>query len=390
MMPTSKLPPLLALLLGGTLALSACAAPATPEPTVSAIEPTAVPTLVPPSPTTAPTPTARPTVPPPTPTTIPTPTAVPNPTKDPITGAPALARGAVTQRPYVVMIDNHPNAYPQTGLDHAAVVFEALAEFGVTRFMAVYAPGITSDVPAIGPVRSTRAYFAQWAMGFHGLYAHAGGSPDGLALVASTDQLINLDALHKGSSAYFARSGERAAPHNLYTSSDKLHQAAEDRSVLDYAHLEVGFLFKTDIAEAQRPEAQNFTYYFIYKEDSAGWSYDPATNGYLRLRRGRPARDAATGEQLWTKNVIVIEVTEAPIPGDPKGRIEQNVIGTGRARLFQDGVEREITWRKEAAADQLGFYDDAGDEIQLNAGPVWIVSLPSLDNLTVETVAAQS
>ncbi len=389
-MPTSKLPPLLALLLGGTITLAACGAPATLPPTASAVEPSPAPTLVPPRPTTAPPPTAKPATPAPAPTTPPTPTVVPNPTKDPITGAPALARGAVMQRPYVVMIDNHPNAYPQTGLDHAAVVFEALAEFGVTRFMAVFAPGITTDTPEIGPVRSTRVYFGQWAMGFHGLYAHAGGSPEGLALAESTNQLINLDALHNGSSAYFARSGERAAPHNLYTSSDDLHQAVEDGGVLDYAHPEVGFLFKTDLAEAQRPASQQFTYFFIYKEDSAGWSYDPQTNGYLRLRRDKPARDAASGEQLWTKNVVVIEVEEAPIPGDPKGRIEQNVIGTGRARLFQDGVEREITWRKEAAAEQLGFFDDDGAEIRLNAGPVWIVSLPSLDNLTIETVAANS
>ena len=61
----------------------------------------------------------------------------------------------------------------------------------------VYAPGITPDAPQIGPIRSTRLYFAQWAMGFHALYAHAGGSPQGLELVESTDQLINLDALKK-------------------------------------------------------------------------------------------------------------------------------------------------------------------------------------------------
>jgi len=123
------------------------------------------------------------------------------------------------------MIDNHPDAYPQTGLDHAAVVFEALAEFGVTRFMAVYAPGITPDAPQIGPIRSTRLYFAQWALGFHALYAHAGGSPQGLALVESTDQLINLDALKKASGGYFARDSARDAPHNLYTSSAELERA---------------------------------------------------------------------------------------------------------------------------------------------------------------------
>jgi hypothetical protein len=299
------------------------------------------------------------------------------------TGAPGLARGALTRRPIMVMIDNHPDAYPQTGLDHAAVVFEALAEFGVTRFMAVYAPGITSDAPAIGPIRSTRLYFAQWAMGFHALYAHAGGSPQGLELVESTDQLINLDALKNASGSYFARDSDRDAPHNLFSSSAELERAATALGVADLAQPDLGFLFKSDAPEAQRPAAQQISYFFIYREDDAGWSYDPSTNGYLRLRRGKPARDAATNRQLWAKDVVVIEIKEAPLAGDPKGRIEQTVVGTGRARVFMDGVEREVTWRKDAPEAPLRFFDDS-DETQLNAGPIWIVALPSLDNLTVK------
>jgi hypothetical protein len=299
------------------------------------------------------------------------------------TGAPGLARGALTQRPVIAMIDNHPDAYPQTGLDHAAVVFEALAEFGVTRFMAVYAPGITADAPQIGPIRSTRLYFAQWAMGFHALYAHAGGSPQGLELVESTDQLVNLDALKAANTSYFARSSDRDAPHNLYTSSADLARAAKALGVADLAQPDLGFLFKNDAPAAQRPAAQEIGYFFIYREDDAGWSYDPQTNGYLRLRRGRPARDAATNAQLWAKDVVVLEIKEAPLADDPKGRIEQTVVGQGRARVFTDGIEREVTWRKDAPQAQLRLFD--GDtETQLNAGPIWIVALPSLDNLTVK------
>src|SRR6266545_5705699 len=162
-MLSPKLFRLLALLLGGTLALAACGG----QP--SALAPIAVaPTAAPAAATIAPTPQ---------------PVVMPAPTPSSLapTGAPGLARGALRQRPIIVMIDNHPDAYPQTGLDHAAVVFEALAEFGVTRFMAVYAPGITPDAPQIGPIRSTRLYFAQWALGFHALYVHAGGSPQGLS-----------------------------------------------------------------------------------------------------------------------------------------------------------------------------------------------------------------
>jgi len=382
---------LLALLISSMIVLAACAG-ATAPPAVVVQSVPSVATTAPAAPSTGGS-QAAPTAAPSTggsqatPTqavpTIAAPTSEPNPTADPITGAPGLARGTITQRPYIVMIDNHPDAYPQTGLDHAAVVFEALAEFGVTRFMAVFAPGITPAAKQIGPVRSTRLYFAQWAMGFHALYTHAGGSPQGLELVESTNQLINLDALHNDGGGYFARSSDRVAPHNLYTSSAELERAAADRKVADFDHPEVGFLFKTDQPAAQRPAKQQLTYFFIYKEDSAGWNYDPKTNGYLRLRRGRPARDAASGEQLWTKNVVVLEVLEKGLPGDEKGRIEQTVVGSGRAQLFLDGVARDATWRKDSAAAPLSFYDDAGAEIRLNAGPVWIVALPSLDNLKV-------
>jgi hypothetical protein len=375
---------LLALLLGGTLALAACGGQPS-APAAVAVAPTAAPaaaTSIPTSqPSAAPAPTA--TTSQPAPTAAPQPSATPEPSSIVPTGAPGLARGALTQRPIIAMLDNHPDAYPQTGLDHAAIVFEALAEFGVTRFMAVYAPGITSDAPQIGPIRSTRLYFAQWALGFHALYAHAGGSPQGLELVESTDQLINLDALKEANSSYFARSSDRDAPHNLYTSSADLERAAKKLGVADLAQPDLGFLFKSDAPVGQRPAAQQISYFFIYREDSAGWDYDPQTNGYLRLRRGKPARDAATNQQLWAKDVVVLEIKEAPLADDPKGRIEQTVVGSGRARVLMDGVEREVTWRKDAPEAPLRLFDGSA-ETQLNAGPVWIVALPSLDNLTVK------
>jgi hypothetical protein len=308
----------------------------------------------------------------------------PNPTTDPLTGAPALARGAVAQRPFVVMIDNHPNAYPQTGLDRAAVVYEALAEFGVTRFMAVYVPGITPEAPQIGPVRSTRLYFAQWAADYYPLYVHAGGSPQGLEMVENSDLLINLEALKEANLRYFTRSSDRERPHNLYTTSADLARAEADFDGSTYDHPEVGFLFKADAPAAQRPASQRLDYFFLYQEDDVGWEYDPQSNGYLRLRRGRPARDAATEKQLWAKDIVLIEVSEARIPGDEKGRIDQEVIGEGEARVFMDGVERAARWRKPATESPLRFYDASGNELRLNTGPVWIVALPSLGNLNVE------
>lgn len=378
----------LTLLLAGVLVLAACGGQpaAVPTPPPAATQP---PTLAPTEPLAS---TTEPTQSPPAPTatTAPTATQAPTsaptalPTADPLTGAPALARGAVTERPFVVMIDNHPNAFPQSGLDKAAVVFEALAEFGLTRFMVVYAPGITPEASQVGPVRSARLYFVQWAMGFGGLYVHAGGSPQGLELAQSTDQIVNVDALFRASTVYFRRSTERAAPHNLYTSTAELATAADTLDAGTFDRSDVGFLFKEDAPANARPASQQISYFFLYKEDDAGWRYEPATNSYERLRRGKVVQDAASGDQLRFKNVVVLEVKEAPIPGDPKGRIEQQVIGEGRARVFLDGVEREVTWSKPSDVAPLILLDQNGAEVALNAGPVWIVALPALENLVVE------
>lgn len=360
--------------------LTACTSARADRAAQQALAPTASPTIIDATatstPTTTPTATSSPTPVPPTPT--------PTPTLEPITGDLALTRGLAPQRLIAVMLDNSAPAYPQTGMDAAVLVFEALTEYGITRYMAVFAPGISPEAPKIGAVRSARLYFVQWAMGLNAVFVHAGGSPDGLALAESATEIANMDALRNESSAYFYRSEERDAPFNLYTTSADLQQFVEDRDVGNFDPAAHGFLFKHDRPVAERPESQRLSYYFIFADDPAGWVYHPESNGYHRMRRDTPHIDERTGAQTWTKNVVVMEVAERPIPGDDKGRIEQQILGEGPARLFVDGIEQEIRWSKPAAAAPLRFYDQNGDEVRFNAGPIWIAAIPSLDNLTVE------
>jgi len=359
---------------------SAAPSEATPPPASSATTAAVILPTVPPPPTAtvAPTATPEPTV---------APTATPEPptaTPEPITGALALPRGSVTERPFAVMLDNHPGAYPQTGLDQAAIVFEALAEFGLTRYMAVFVPGISADLPQIGPVRSARPYFVEWAKGLRALYAHAGGSPEGLLLAQTSVELINMDALRRDAGGFFRRSAARAAPHNLYTDSASL-AGFRDSKAADTPDLsEVGFLLKPEAPAAQRPSGQRLSYFFLYREAYVGWSYDPASNSYGYFRQARPHVDARSGEQLRFKNVVVLEVPERPIPGDPKQRIEQDVLGEGRARVFRDGAMVEATWRKPAGFAPLQIFGPDGAELAMNPGNVWIAAIPALDNLTVE------
>lgn len=321
-----------------------------------------------------------------TPAATPQPTIAATPTTRPdvsaLAGENSFARGSVGRRPWMVMIDNHPNAYPQSGLDGAAMVFEGLAEYGVTRFIALYNDGGSPDMGEIGPVRSTRLYFAQWAMGFHPVYAHAGGSPDGIALAESTDQLINFEALRENK--YTWRDGNRAAPHNLYTRSELLRQFAADKGVSDPVDPDAGYLFNT-IAPAAPPEVTTIDYNFLTDGGSrAGFRYDPATSNYLRVMRGRPHTDRVTGQQLWTRNVVVMQVNEEARVGDAKQRIDQNVIGSGAARFFIAGQAIDGTWRKNSPETALRFFDANDQEIVFNLGPVWVAAIPTLERLTTQ------
>ncbi|HMQ35335.1 MAG TPA: DUF3048 C-terminal domain-containing protein, partial [Chloroflexaceae bacterium] len=172
-------------------------------------------------------------------------------------------------------------------------------------------------------------------------------------------------------------------PHNLYTSSADIAAFARAAGAEPPDLREIGFRIKPDAPLARRPAAQRLSYYFVYRESYVGWSYDRASNSYLYFRQQRPHVDGATGEQLRFKNVVVLEVPERPIPGDPKKRIEQDVIGEGAARVFIDGKMLTATWRKGAGFAQLQLYGANGAEIALNGGPTWVAAIPSLKNLTV-------
>lgn len=281
------------------------------------------------------------------------------------------------------MIDNHIDAFPHAGLNSAVLVIEALVENGITRYMAVFAPGISPEAEAIGPVRSARLYFVQWARGLQAVYAHIGGSPASLNLAPNVPEIADMDAMYGYAGSYFYRSDTKFAPHNLYTSSELLESYGEDSGVGAFNPDELGFLFKPNIAADKRPAGQTFQYYFIYDDDIVQWEYAPKTNTYLRYWRGNQHVDEMSGNQLAFTNVVVMEVVSYPIAGDTVGRIEQVVIGEGKARLFADGIEREIFWSKESAAAPLRFFDAEGQEIAFTAGPIWIAAVPSLDNLTV-------
>lgn len=351
-------------------------------PTETPVPPTNTaipPTLTPVPPTNTPLP---PTLTPATPTAIPATATVAAPVAVAPVGAqgPTLPRGALTARPWTVMIDNHPAAYPQSGMDKAAVVYEGLAEYGITRFMATYADGVTPIASQVGPIRSTRVYFAQLAMEYRPIYVHAGGSPDGQALVQSTNALINFEA--DGLPNYAYRDGKRKAPHNLYTSSELLRQFAKDNGVTAFGNDAVGYLYSATATEGT--PVGSLGYYFQDRGSSAGWVWSRGDGVYYRTQGGKAHLDRITGAQLWTNNLVVMQVSGGRRAGDDKARIDQDVVGSGAARVFRNGQMTNATWVKDGAAAPLRFYDAGGAEIRFTPGSLWIAGIPSLDRLSAQ------
>lgn len=284
-----------------------------------------------------------------------------------------VAKGKTNPHPVAIMIENLSTVRPQSGLDKAGIVYEALAEGGITRFLAIYANHV--PIEEIGPVRSARDYYLDWVSEYNPLYAHAGGSPDALRLLPEFDNIINLDQI-AGDHAYFWRDTSRATAreHTLFTSSELLNYALRDYDAPKEGSYEP-WLFKEEKKASKRVNKEKkitIDYStFSYKVE---YRYDFENNQYLRINGDEPHTDHVTGNQLHAKNVIVQYVKTRLADSI---RLAMDTVGEGGALLFQDGEMINATWEKKTQSGRTRFYNTNGQEIQLNPGPTWIQIVPT-------------
>lgn len=272
---------------------------------------------------------------------------------------PAAAR----LRPWAVMIDNHVAARPQAALEHAAVVYEAVAEGGVTRLLAVFDP--TVKAPRIGPVRSARPYFAAWAAEYGALYVHSGGSPEALESLARMD-IINVEEISTAG-GYFWRDQQRVAPHNLYTSADRLRQFSADRGVGTVAEF-MAWPRKDDAPFADRPDSgRAIKIKFSTPAFAVTYRYQRESNRYARWQGTAPHR-TADGVELAASTVVVQHVNA--VVTDSVGRREVGTQRGGSAEVYTDGVARPGRWQVREGRTQ--WLSGDGTPLTFNAGPTWV------------------
>jgi hypothetical protein len=310
----------------------------------------------------------------PSPTPLPTPVTVPAP----LTGR-LVAPDVAARHPIAVMIDDLGPARPQSGLSSASVVWQAPAEGGIPRYMAIFQENLPGT---IGPVRSSRYYYIAWAAEWRALYAHSGGSPQALQTLrakGSGQYVFNGDEFRY--SGTFHRVFTRAAPHNLYTSGAKLRALAARLGATDKLASPV-WQFASDAPLDARPYGGTITVGYPY--NVIRYTYDRTTNTYLRSVSGEPREtDAGTGIRIAPKNVIVMRMVFGPLndghPGAP--RLEANVVGSGTAWISTNGRTIRGTWKKAGITKPTRFFDASGNQVTLTVGQTFIQVLTTSTSL---------
>lgn len=286
----------------------------------------------------------------------------------PLTGE-LVKQDIADRRVLAVVVENHPGARPQSGYNDADIVYETLAEGGITRTLALFQ---SKDSKEIGPVRSARDYFIEWLSEFNGIFAHVGGSSTALATISSA-KIPDLNQFSNGS--YYWRANDRYAPHNVYTTTEKLYAAAKANN-FSITGAPKPFSFKNDLELASRSTSQVVTVDFSTFLFQVKYTYDTKTNMYARSVAGVAAKDKVTGVQIAPKNVIVLNTSISPYvnaAGEQAVRINTT---SGKGVLFQDGKATTISWSKASRSARTVYTDASGKEIQLNRGQTWIEVAP--------------
>ena len=268
--------------------------------------------------------------------------------------------------PIAIVVENLVNVRPQHGLEQANIVYEALAEGGITRFLAIYAND--ENIETIGPVRSARHYFVDIAEEYGGIFAHVGGSPQALGILSYEEFITDLNQFTY--SQYYWRDINIPAPHNLFTSSEFMSYAIRDLLSENPEGDYEAWLFK-DKEPVQTTNEINITIDYSSEDYKVEWKYDADENEYQRYNGGVEHKSAESEEILTTKNIIV-QYTETGLLPNESERLDIQTRGTGKAVIFRNGTYIEGTWEKNDRGDRTKYYNANNEEIEFNRGTTWI------------------
>ncbi|HVI69394.1 MAG TPA: DUF3048 domain-containing protein [Magnetospirillaceae bacterium] len=289
----------------------------------------------------------------------------------PLTGVEVADEAATKRQVTALMLENSMYARPQSGIKDSGVVFEAIAEGGITRLAALYQE---QRPQMIGPVRSVRPYYIDWMAPFDAAIGHVGGSFNALNTIRN-GTFKDIDQFFNG--AYYQRATDREAPHNVYTSFDKLDELNQKKGFTSSAF--TGWERKAE-HPAETPTANKINVSVSGAAYNVAYDYDKTTNSYIRFLGGEPSKDREAG-QVTPKVVIVLKIP-THLGFEDGYREQMDTNGVGDAFIFQDGTAIKGHWRKDGQKAQMTFYDNNGRRILLNAGQTWMTVVAPEKNVS--------
>lgn len=324
-----------------------------------------------------------------------------------------------TDRPIAVMIDNHTGAWPQAGLNDAYMVYEIIVEGGETRLMPVF-KGV--DLDKIGPIRSSRHYFLDYALENDAIYVHFGWSPQAENDISKL-KVNNLNGIVESSSSFW-RVKDKAAPHNAVTSTSKILEMAKNRnykttstekSVLNYVADEFTLAEKygtkvetegtestnsTSTTSSNTANTSNTSTYGTTENQvlnatkvtiphsqlhTVVYEYNAETKRYTRYARKKLQTDWTSKEPITTKNIIIEFINNTTLnDGENKGRQNINTVGTYDGYYITNGETIKIKCTKNSRSDKTVYKDLSGNVIDVNDGNTWVNICPKEAKVTFE------
>lgn len=290
-------------------------------------------------------------------------------------------------RPIAFMIDNNTNAQPQASLNSTYMVYEIIVEGGESRLMALF-KGTVAD--QVGPIRSARHYFIDYAMENDALYAHLGMSPQAqvtfqeFGIQHINGQVYDTGKARTDSSLYW-RASHKKAPHNAYTNTESILKIAQGfgwkttsdkESVLNYVTDEV----ELNSEDAFSVESVKIPY---TKSHVVEYKYNSETGRYTRWSKGKKMSDEVTGEDVTTKNIIITFAENYTLDdGENKGRQDVITVGSLDGYYITNGKAIKIKCNKASRFEQTEYVDLNGNEIKVNDGNTWVNVCPIDANVT--------
>jgi len=283
--------------------------------------------------------------------------------------------------PIAIMIDNAPEAWPQYGLSGAQLVYNVPAEGAHTRMMAIYATA--EDVKRIGPVRSARPYFVAWARGLDAVYGHSGGSPDAINKIKEYG-VRNWEEATSYGPTYFWRNHSQPSPHNLYTSTERMTKARQEWEVSELTPTYRAWRFDPDANATIETVHYIYLDYSPLKTFDVEYKYDSDSQTYLRYQATEQMMDSLNKQKIAATNVIV-QFIPREVVLDSIGRLDLDVIGSGKAWIFYNGKRTIGTWSKINVKSRTIFYDANDQEMIFKPGNIWIEVVPASRQVTTQT-----